>query len=386
MRPVRDLLSRVRGRMIRERALTAAARGAAVVALGTLASQAATRRWPFEPFWPVLLIWVALGLAIALVGLRRALPSSLEVARLADLRLGGRDRLVTALEFATEGGWLYQMQRDDAAAFAGGARLDDLGPLRVPWRTLTIGVVAALGATLLALLPNPALQQLRQERAAAAAQGRAADQVQAVARQAAGQARPGEDPAKRQALTQDLKKAADSVRKAQDPQSALAALSQSQDQLRELQDASLGAKQDAAAGAGGVLAKNPQSAQAGDALARQDLQSASNQLNNLARSLPSLNQQQKQQLSDSLAQASAAAGGDPKLQQSLKAASDALKNGDVQAAQQALQAAAQETQSVGAQDNFQGDVNQAINGLQQAKGPLAQQASGQQGEQVQGQG
>jgi hypothetical protein len=110
------------------------------------------------------------------------------------------------------------------------------------------------------------------------------------------------------------------------------------------------------------------------------MQAASNQLNDLGRSLPSLNQQQRQQLSDSLAQASTAAGGDPKLQQSLKSASDSLKNGDVQAAQQALQAAAQETQSVGAQDNFQGDVNQAINGLQQAKTPLAQQASaGQQG-------
>src|SRR5207244_8670299 len=106
--------------------------------------------------------------------------------------------------------------------------------------------------------------------------------------------------------------------------------------------------------------------------------SASNQLNNLAGSLPSLNQQQRQQLSDSLAQASAGAGGDPKLQQSLKTASDALKKGDVQAAQQALQAAAQEAQSVGAQDNFQGDVNQALTGLQQAKGPLAQQASGRQ--------
>ena len=60
MRPVRLLLSRVRGRMIRERALTSVAGGAAVAALGALASQAAARRWPFEPFWPVLLFWLAL--------------------------------------------------------------------------------------------------------------------------------------------------------------------------------------------------------------------------------------------------------------------------------------------------------------------------------------
>jgi hypothetical protein len=351
-----------------------------------LLTEAATRRWPVDPLWPVLVAWLAVALVVFAVGLRQVLPSLADAARFADLRLGGRERLVTALEFATEGGWLYQRQRDDAAAFAGRARLEDLGPVSFPWRELLVAVAAAAGAVLLAALPNPALDQLRQHRADAAVQARAADQVQSIARQAAAQARPGEDPQKRQALTQDLQKASDSVRKAQDPQSALASLSQAQDQLRELQDPGLSGKQDAATAAGAQLARNPQAAKAGDALTRQDMQSASNELNNLASSLPSLNSQQRQQLSDSLAQASAAAGGDPKLQQSLKNASDALNKGDVQAAQQALQAAAQESRSLGAQDSFQGDVNQAVNALQQAKTPLAQQASGQQGQGQQGQG
>src|SRR6202022_3256944 len=200
-----------------------------------------------------------------------------------------------------------------------------------------------------------------------------------IARQAAGQTRPGEDPQKRQALTQDLQKASDAVRKAPDPQSALASLSQAQDQLRQLQDPALGTKQDAAAAAGRALAGNPQASKAGAALAGQDMKSAQSELNNLAQSLPNLSQQQQQQLADSLAQASASASGDPKLQQSLKKASDALKKGDVPTAQQA----AQESQSVKASEDFQGDVNQAVNGLQLAKAPLAQQASGQNG---QGQG
>lgn len=386
MTAIRQLLRQVRSRVVGEQALRWSANGAALAGLGALASEIVFRRWPLDLQWLVLASWVLAGAIFALAGWRRTWPSWVQVARLADARLGGSERLVTALEFAAEGGWLYQRQRQDAAAFAGSARLSDLGPLRWPWRTLGVALAAGLAATVLALLPNPALQQLKQHQAAVAAQDRAGDQVAAISRQAAGQTRPGEDPQKRQALTQDLKKASEAVRKAPDPQSALASLSQAQDQLRELQDpAPLGARQDAAAAAGRALTGNPQAARAGSALAGQDMKSAQKELNNLAGSLPSMNEQQRQQLADSLARASASAGGDPKLQQSLKNASDSLKKGDVQAAQQSLQAAAQEAQSVGASEDFQGDVNQAINGLQQAKGPLAQQASGQQSQAGQGQ-
>jgi hypothetical protein len=390
--PVRKLLGQVRSRMVGEEALRWSANGAALAAVGALASEITFRRWPLDPQWPLLAFWVLIGAVVATVGWRRAWPSWTEVARFADSGLSGRDRLVTALEFAGEGGWLYQRQRQDAALFAGAARLTDLGPFNWPWRTLAIAIATAVATAVLALLPNPAVQQLRQHRAAVAAQDRAGDQVGAIARQAAGQSRPGEDPQKRQALTQDLQKGSDAVRKAPDPQSALASLSQAQDQLRQLQDPALGTKQDAAAAAGRTLAGNPQASKAGAALAAQDMKSAQSELNNLAQSLPSLSQQQQQQLADSLAQASASASGDPKLQQSLKKASDALKKGDVPTAQQALQQAAQESQSVKASEDFQGDVNQAVNGLQQAKAPLAQQASGQtgqgqdQGQGVQGQG
>jgi hypothetical protein len=383
MNPVRKLLGQVRSRMVGEEALRWSASGAALAALGALASEMAFRRWPLDPQWPLLAFWVLAGVVVATVGWRRAWPSWAEVARVADSALGGRDRLVTALEFAGEGGRLYERQRQDAALFAGAAQLSDLGPFRWPWRTLAVAIGAAVAATVLAVLPNPAVQELRQRQAAVAAQDRAGDQVATIARQAAAQSRPGEDPQKRQALTQDLQKASDAVRKAPDPQSALASLSQAQDQLRQLQDPALGARQDSAAAAGRALAGNPQAAKAGGALAGQDMKSAQSELNNLAQSLPSLSLQQQQQLANSLAQASASASGDPKLQQSLKQASDALKKGDVGAAQQALKQTAQESQSVKASEDFQGDVNQAVNGLQQAKAPLAQQASGQNG---QGQG
>ncbi|HXM57848.1 MAG TPA: hypothetical protein VOB72_20795 [Candidatus Dormibacteraeota bacterium] len=399
MKPVQDLLGRVRLRLLRDRALAWGANGLAAAAVLALAVELVERRWPIDPAWPALVGAAAVGLLVTTAGWVLAWPSWPEVARVADRRLGGRERLTTALQFATEGGWLYTRQREDAATFALGADLAGLGPLSAPFKTLVLATVAGIAALVLAVLPNPAVQQLRQHRAQAAAQAVAADEVQQIARQL-GQGAPGEDPVKRQALTQELQKASSAARQAPDPQSAVASLSQAQDALRQLQDPNQGQKQDAAAGAGKQLSQNADAAKAGQALASQDLQGANSELNKLAQNLPNLSQQQQQQLAQSLSQAANAAGGAPKLQQSLQQASQALQQGNVQAAQQALQQAAQEAQALQGEDQFQGDVNQAINGLQQAKQPLENQAgqqgqngqngqqgqSGQQGQGQQGQG
>lgn len=386
MNQVRVLLDRVRARVLSESALACLANGLAVAAVGALAFELTMRRWPRDLQWPFLVTCAVAGAVVALAGWLRAWPSWTQVAELADSRLGGRERLVTALQFAAEGGWLYDRQREDAATFATSADLAALGPFRWPWRALAVAALAGAAALTLAILPNPALQDLRRHQAARAAQEQSAGQVEAVARQAAAQARPGEDPAKRQALQSELQKAANNVRKAPDPQSAVASLTQSQDALRQLQDPNLASKQDAAAAAGRALENNPQASKAGAALNQQDLKQAAGELGNLAQSLPNLSTAQRQQLAQSLAQAADAASGDPKLSSSLRDASNALQKGDTQAAQQALQAAAQQAQSVAASEDFQGDVNQAINGLQQAKGPAAQEAQAQQGAGQQGAG
>src|SRR6266700_1233014 len=374
MTSVRSLLARVRARLLRDHAITWGANGLAACALLALGVELAYRRWPLDPAWPALVACAAVGVAVAVVGWATAWPSWARVARQADVRLGGRERLTTALQFAAEGGWFYERQRQDAAAFAAVADLGALGPPRAPLRTLGVAAAAAAAALTLALLPNPALQQLHRHRADAAAQGAAADQVQAIARrEATTQGQPGEDPAKRQALARELQRAADQARRAPDPQSAVASLSQAQQGIRQLQDPNQGQKQDAAASAGRQLAGNPDAAKAGKALASQDLKTASGELSKLAQNVPNLSDQQRQQLAQSLGQAADAASGDPKLQQSLRQASQALQQGNTQAAQQALQAAAQETQAVNGEDQFQGDVNQAVNAIQQAKGPLESQ-------------
>jgi hypothetical protein len=384
VKPVRDLLGRVRARLLRDHALAWTANGAAAAAVIALAAEVVFRRFPLDPAWPALAGAGVVGLLIAVAGWALAWPSWPEVARIADARLGGRERLTTALQFAAEGGWGYVRQRQDAATFALGADLGELGPVRPPFRVLAVAAGAGVVALALALLPNQAVVQLRHQRAEQAAQNQAAGEVQQIAQQL-GQGQPGEDPTKRASLTQELQKAAAGVRQAPDAQSAVAALSQAQDSLRQLQDPNQAQKQDAATSAGQQLAQNADAAKAGQALAGQDPQAGASELNKLAQNLPNLSAQQQQQLAQSLANAASAASGDQNLQNALQQASQALQQGNTQQAQQALQQAAQEAQAIGSENQFEGDVNQAVNGLQQAKQPLENAASGQQGEGQQGQ-
>jgi chemotaxis protein histidine kinase CheA len=385
MTEIQGLLARVRSHVLRRNGMVWATNGAAVAAVAALAFEVASREWPVDPAWPVLTLCAAAGLAVALAGWLRGWPTWTEVARLADLRLGGQERLVTALEFAAADGTLYLRQRADATAFARGADLAGLESSRPPTKTLAVAAAAAVAAGLLAILPNSGVAQLRQHRADAAAQQSTAQQVDALARQAAGQARPGEDPAARQALVKELQKAAAAARTAPDPQSAVAALSQAQQNLKQLQDPTLGSRQDAASQAGQALRQNPQTARAGNALAQGDLKTGSQELKNLAQQVPGMSQQQQQQLARTLNQAADASKADQRLSQSLRNAANALQSGNSKAAQQALQAAAQEAQATSAQQQFQGDVNQAMNGLQQAKQASAQQAAADQSQQAQAQ-
>src|SRR2546421_4735956 len=200
MTEARLLLARVRFRVLRQNAVVWASNGAVVAAVGAVVFELTSRRWPVDPAWPVLVLCVAAGVAIALTGWLRGWPSGTGIAQLADLRLGGQERLVTPLEFASAEGSLSLRQRADATAFARQADLSGLEPIRPPTRMLAVAAAAALAAGVLAIVPNPAIAQLRQHRADLAAQDETAREGQAPARQAAGPARPGEDPHPRPAL------------------------------------------------------------------------------------------------------------------------------------------------------------------------------------------
>ena len=379
-------LRRARRLLLAGRAVKWTARGLAAAALAALALELLVRVNPIDPVRPLLLGCLVFGLLVAAGGWFSAWPSRAEVARLGDLRLGGLERLSTAVEFATAEGVLVGRQRADAGAWAASA---DAGAVRDPgrpYRAAALAVVAGLAALALGLAPNPALQALHAQRANQAAQDQAAAQIGQLIQQADKNA-PGATPEQKAALVQQLKGAQQAVRTAPDPQSAVAALSQAQSQIKSLQDPNVASQKQAASAAGQALQANPSTARAGQALSAGDSQAASTQLNQLAASVPQLSPAEQQALANSLSSAAAqSAAGNPKLSQALQQAADALRRGDTAGAQQALQQAAQAEQQQASAEQFNGDAAQAVNGLQQAKSSLAQQAQAQGQNQAAGQG
>lgn len=385
--PVTGFLTRIRTLLLREQAQRWGMQGLAIAGVAALCFEVVMRIHPIDPWWPGLVGCVAVGAAVAGAGIVRTWPSLQEVARIADQRLGGRDRLVTALQFAGAAGVLIDRQRQDAIAFSRDANLGRFGRPSMPWPALAIATLTLAAAALLVVLPNPALSVLHQQQARAIAQQQAAQAVDQLASQAA-RGQTGGTAAQQRQLVKTLQQAAQGVRQASDPQSAVAQLSQAQQQIRSIADPNQGAKQDASGAAGQQLTQNAKTQSAGQAMVAHDNQGAATALQQLSKSVPQMSAGDRQQLAQALQQAAQAAQqGDPKLAQSLQKAASALQQGDTQGAQQALQAAAQEEQALAGEDQFQGNANQAISGLQQVKQPLAQQANqGQQGQQGQGQG
>src|SRR2546423_1450456 len=82
MNPIRDLLSRVRAHLLRDRALTWGANGLAVAALAALAFEVSQRLRPLDPAWPALAACAVLGLLVAARGRAPAWPAWPQGARL----------------------------------------------------------------------------------------------------------------------------------------------------------------------------------------------------------------------------------------------------------------------------------------------------------------
>lgn len=371
MIPVQHLLGRVRGGMLRQNALVWATRSLALAGLAAALELALTRIWPLERNWPALAGCVAAAAAIGVAGWIRDRPTWAEAARQADHSLASGNRLITALEFATAGGYLAARQRQDTVLFAAGADPGRVTPLRPPRRWTALAAAAVLAAAVLAWAPNPALQRLRSGEARSAAQQLAATRVEQLARQAE-RGGAGVDPARQAQLVETLRRAESKVAQARRPADAVAALSQAQEALTSLQDPAQASKQQAAAAAGDALAKNPQAAAASRALAGQDQKAAATELGRLAGAVGSMSEAQRQALAGALAQAASAAQADPRLAGDLQKASEALAAGDPARAEAALNAAAQDAAQNAADEQFNGDLAQASNGLQAAKADLGQ--------------
>lgn len=353
---------------------------APLVALACLALVVVARYFDL-PWAEPAALWLAVGVAAAVIGyaLVCRVPDML-VARAADRGLRTRDAFATSLEL--EG-------RDDDFADRVRARAGELAAVSAPkeavrFRLLRkptgIAAIVAPAALALALIANPQ-DALRQHRADdKAAIEATADVVKAEAERVAQQPGGAKAAERLQQLAEDLAKT-DSLEKADEVLDKAAA------ELRQQVGDDLLAKKAATEGLQHSLENSPLPGASSE-------QSVQEQLQAMARELPSMTEAQlaeaAQRLDDLAATQEA---GDPATADKLTEAAQALRDGDIATAQARLgeagQASAQASSDADAQ-TAAGDAAQtaanAADRLAQARDGDPQAGQGQGSGQGQGQG
>jgi hypothetical protein len=355
-----------------------------------------------------LLSWISLlaatGLFLSLLllwfGKRQELARQ---ARFADRHFGLQERISTALEIQSGGlevpAELAQRQLADALRAA--ARVDPATalPLRFNRQDLLLLLMTTALLSAAVLLPNPQEEILLHQRAL---DQLAAEQVQALTAIAEEvRDNPTLTAEQQEAVVQPLERAIEELQAGGLSQEQLVAvLSEAEADLRELSSRqSQGALRQQLQAAGQPLARNPAASDLGRQLQDGNLSQAGTAAATLADSLSSLTAAEAAALAQDLAAtAEALQNVDAQLAAELDRAAQALRDGDVAAAQQALreaaatlherggqQAAADQAAEVAAQvAQGRQEVTQAgqqAGESQQASGQQAgesQQASGQQ--------
>ena len=176
------------------------------------------RLTPFEGRALVAAVGIPIVLAIALLAWLIRRPTAAVLMRLADFRLGLKERLSTAWERRSESGPMDAIQLRDALRQASGTRLATAFPVRVNRGEASVVAVLAIFSLALALLPNPMDQVLAQRQADRLSQARAAKAVQAAQKKIADSPKPTPVDPQVQKLLQD---AATKIREADGPRKAL---------------------------------------------------------------------------------------------------------------------------------------------------------------------
>lgn len=375
-------LANGRRRMLKEFAMQWLAGGTAVAASLLLAFELVIRRWPTDPAWPYVWACIGIGAAFAAGGWLSSWPSLAIVAHAADQRLSTHDRLVTALEFANQSGYLIRLQRSDAEDFLSSADVARF-TIRMSFaQPLIVATAATSLALILALLPNPSIDVLRQKQEARLTQIQAAQRISAIAQaEQSKQLQFVQDPTTHSALINTLRSTANAVRNAADPASAVAALNQAQSAINSLMDPTLSTRQQAATAAGQALSANRDSGSAGQALANGDDRAAAADLRQLSAALEAMSPGQRTNLANSLFAAAAASNDNQSLSNALQAAANALQSNDLSKAQDALTQAANAADQLGSDSATAADLDQTVKELQQVESSLVTRGtqSGQQG-------
>src|ERR1700736_6339213 len=327
------------------------------------------RLTPFEGRPLVAAVGIPVVLAIAALAWLIRRPSATVLMRLADFRLGLKERLSTAWERRTESGPLDDVQRGDALRQAAGARLGTAFPLRVNRGEASLIAILAIFSLALALLPNPMDQVLAQRQADRLSQARAAKALQAAQKKIADRTTP---PPVDPQVQKILKDAAAKIQQADSPRKALESITPAEQQLQSLTDPGTPALSSTAQNLANALSATAAGKSAAQAIASSPAKGAQS-VRDLASQLQNLSPKDAAELAKALAKASQQAQ-NSQMRDSLSKASSSLKSGDTTSAAQALNAVASQLDSLQQQQNTDQAVASAINGLESARQELATQA------------
>lgn len=327
------------------------------------------RLTPFERRATVAAIGIPVALALAAIAFVLRRPSAAILTRLADIRLGLKERLSTAWERRTESGALDEAQRHDALRHAAGTRLAAAFPVRVNRGEASLVAVLAIFALALALLPNPMDQVLAQRQADRTSQARAAKAVRDAQKKVADSSKPTPVDPQVQKILQDAQA---KIRQADSPRKALESITPAQQQLQRLTDPGTPALSSSAQNLANALSGTAAGRSAAQAISTSPAKGAQS-VRDLAAQLQNLSPRDREELARALAKASQQAQ-NSQMRDSLSKASSSLQNGDPSAAAQALNDVASQLDSLQQQENTDQAVASAINGLEAARQELATQA------------
>ena len=353
--------------------------------------------------WPLLFQWQLLVIGLLSLGVITILgqfyawfrPRPLDqLTQQGDITLGLQERLSTALEL--NAGLLKTTPDLEAAQIDDTLKRLKQVPisLKVPLfepksmaKMIGLAMVLLLGMELLYLLPNPqeAVVQAQVEldnlieTEIAELEEIQADLLEATADLSEAQV---------EELTESLQDLIDNLEQARDagsPEQALAALSEAEETLDAYNEAKLAQEQAFNSLADSLADSNLEAAQeAAQALEQGAFDEAAEALQQTGESPTS--QAEADALAESLSQAAAQlAETNPDLAQSLQQAAEALRSGDQQAIQDALEQAAQQLAEAGDPSAGQQQLAEALQNIQEARNQLAQQQSGEGEGQGQGQ-
>ncbi|BDI34512.1 hypothetical protein CCAX7_65630 [Capsulimonas corticalis] len=161
---ISSTLRQVKGRLRRERWIRQASLGA-LVGVGLSLMIVALDKFDLVPDW-LMLEWfipfaILVGVGVATITAFSQPISTMEAARMAEVRLGLKERFSSALEFERFGrqeidadqAMLLRLQQQDALAHARGLRASDAAPFRLPWQTKAL-IAASLVLIAVILLPR----------------------------------------------------------------------------------------------------------------------------------------------------------------------------------------------------------------------------------------